>query len=356
MALRPLAVDHADPSRVEAAIAKGRAWLEGMQSSDGGWGAFDVDNTRALVRDLPFCDFGEVIDPPQRRRHRARRRDARRARPRRRGGAAARRPLAAGRPGDRRLVVRALGRQPRLRDRRRRARARRRRRVRSRRADPARRAAGWSGSRTTTAAGARTAAPTTTRPGSAAARAPPRRPRGRCWRCTPPASGSTLGASAAASTGWPRPSVRTAAGTSRSHRHRLPVGLLHQLPPVPAGVPGDGARDDVCDEHGRAPRRRARRPSGPRRGDGPGRRGELHGRQRAARPPRPQRHLRRSTGSRGWSTTSATRRPATGWRCWTSSPTSSARIYDGRPQPPGDGRAAAAPCWPAGCRPGRSSA
>jgi squalene-hopene/tetraprenyl-beta-curcumene cyclase len=35
-----------------------------MQSSDGGWGAFDADNCRALARDLPFCDFGEVIDPP----------------------------------------------------------------------------------------------------------------------------------------------------------------------------------------------------------------------------------------------------------------------------------------------------
>ena len=35
-----------------------------MQSSDGGWAAFDVDNCRSLVRDLPFCDFGEVIDPP----------------------------------------------------------------------------------------------------------------------------------------------------------------------------------------------------------------------------------------------------------------------------------------------------
>ena len=35
-----------------------------MQSRDGGWGAFDVDNSRALVRELPFCDFGEVIDPP----------------------------------------------------------------------------------------------------------------------------------------------------------------------------------------------------------------------------------------------------------------------------------------------------
>ena len=56
--------DQPDPARVKAAIDRGVVWLEGMQSSDGGWAAFDVDNTRALVRDLPFCDFGEVIDPP----------------------------------------------------------------------------------------------------------------------------------------------------------------------------------------------------------------------------------------------------------------------------------------------------
>ena len=35
-----------------------------MQSEGGGWGAFDADNTRALVRALPFLDFGEVIDEP----------------------------------------------------------------------------------------------------------------------------------------------------------------------------------------------------------------------------------------------------------------------------------------------------
>ena len=35
-----------------------------MQCRDGGWAAFDVDNTRALCRELPFCDFGELIDPP----------------------------------------------------------------------------------------------------------------------------------------------------------------------------------------------------------------------------------------------------------------------------------------------------
>ena len=43
---------------------RGLRWLTGMQSKDGGWGAFDADNTRALVNKLPFCDFGAVIDPP----------------------------------------------------------------------------------------------------------------------------------------------------------------------------------------------------------------------------------------------------------------------------------------------------
>jgi squalene-hopene/tetraprenyl-beta-curcumene cyclase len=48
----------------QAAIERGLAWLAGMQSKDGGWGAFDADNTRKLVNKLPFCDFGAVIDPP----------------------------------------------------------------------------------------------------------------------------------------------------------------------------------------------------------------------------------------------------------------------------------------------------
>lgn len=46
------------------AVARGIAWIEGMQCRDGGWGAFDVDNTQKLCRELPFCDFGELIDPP----------------------------------------------------------------------------------------------------------------------------------------------------------------------------------------------------------------------------------------------------------------------------------------------------
>jgi squalene-hopene/tetraprenyl-beta-curcumene cyclase len=58
------AVAHPEPARVQQAIGRGARWLVGMQSSDGGWGAFDADNCQWLIRDLPFCDFGEVIDPP----------------------------------------------------------------------------------------------------------------------------------------------------------------------------------------------------------------------------------------------------------------------------------------------------
>jgi squalene-hopene/tetraprenyl-beta-curcumene cyclase len=50
--------------RKREAIRLGRRWLIGMQSSNGGWGAFDRDNTRRIVNEIPFCDFGEVIDPP----------------------------------------------------------------------------------------------------------------------------------------------------------------------------------------------------------------------------------------------------------------------------------------------------
>ncbi|HEX9065357.1 MAG TPA: squalene--hopene cyclase, partial [Streptosporangiaceae bacterium] len=50
--------------QAEAAGRRAIAWLTGMQSKDGGWGAFDADNTATLVTKLPFCDFGEVVDPP----------------------------------------------------------------------------------------------------------------------------------------------------------------------------------------------------------------------------------------------------------------------------------------------------
>jgi squalene-hopene/tetraprenyl-beta-curcumene cyclase len=62
MALRR--VRHPQPERMEAAIRRGVEWTIGMQSRNGGWGAFDADNVRELCRAIPFCDFGEVIDDP----------------------------------------------------------------------------------------------------------------------------------------------------------------------------------------------------------------------------------------------------------------------------------------------------
>ncbi len=46
------------------AVARGLDWIEGMQSANGGWGAFDADNSSYWLYKLPFCDFGYVIDPP----------------------------------------------------------------------------------------------------------------------------------------------------------------------------------------------------------------------------------------------------------------------------------------------------
>jgi squalene-hopene/tetraprenyl-beta-curcumene cyclase len=50
-------------ARVEAAIDRGRRWLVAMQSSDGGWGAFDRDNNLELLCKVPFADHNAMIDP-----------------------------------------------------------------------------------------------------------------------------------------------------------------------------------------------------------------------------------------------------------------------------------------------------
>ncbi len=46
------------------ALDRGLDWLLSMQNKNGGWGSFDMNNTRRLITQIPFCDFGEVIDPP----------------------------------------------------------------------------------------------------------------------------------------------------------------------------------------------------------------------------------------------------------------------------------------------------
>src|SRR3984893_13298027 len=48
----------------DVAIARGREWIEGMQSRDGGWAAFDVNNLEYYLNNIPFSDHGALLDPP----------------------------------------------------------------------------------------------------------------------------------------------------------------------------------------------------------------------------------------------------------------------------------------------------
>ena len=45
-------------------IARAREWIVGMQSRNGGWGAFDADNDIAYLNHIPFADHGALTDPP----------------------------------------------------------------------------------------------------------------------------------------------------------------------------------------------------------------------------------------------------------------------------------------------------
>ncbi len=48
----------------DTAIARAREWIVGMQSRDGGWGAFDVNNLEYYLNNVPFSDHGAMLDPP----------------------------------------------------------------------------------------------------------------------------------------------------------------------------------------------------------------------------------------------------------------------------------------------------
>ena len=56
-------VKYPDPARMEAAMRRGIQWLLGMQNRDGGWGAFDRDNDRKFLCNIPFADHNAMIDP-----------------------------------------------------------------------------------------------------------------------------------------------------------------------------------------------------------------------------------------------------------------------------------------------------
>ncbi len=72
----PCATRPAKPGR-DAACDRALDWVVGMQSSDGGWGAFDADNNSPLPDATAFLRLRRRHRPADRRRHGPRRRDAR---------------------------------------------------------------------------------------------------------------------------------------------------------------------------------------------------------------------------------------------------------------------------------------
>lgn len=50
--------------KYDEAIARGREWIEGMQSRDGGFAAFDADNLEYYLNNIPFSDHAALLDPP----------------------------------------------------------------------------------------------------------------------------------------------------------------------------------------------------------------------------------------------------------------------------------------------------
>ncbi len=63
-----MGMDRADQilsvQQFKQAIERGREWIVGLQSRNGGWGAFDVDNTYHYLNNIPFSDHGALLDPP----------------------------------------------------------------------------------------------------------------------------------------------------------------------------------------------------------------------------------------------------------------------------------------------------
>ncbi len=64
MAINEARLSPRDETWRAEAIQRGVQWMLSMQSKNGGWGAFDKNNTSSYVAQIPFCDFGEALDPP----------------------------------------------------------------------------------------------------------------------------------------------------------------------------------------------------------------------------------------------------------------------------------------------------
>ncbi len=58
------ALNHDNDQAYQYSIMRAANWLAGMQSKNGGFAAFDVDNTYHFLNEIPFADHGALIDPP----------------------------------------------------------------------------------------------------------------------------------------------------------------------------------------------------------------------------------------------------------------------------------------------------
>jgi squalene-hopene/tetraprenyl-beta-curcumene cyclase len=58
------AMHQADPQKYDESISRAAEWLAGMQSKNGGFAAFDADNTHYVLNEIPFADHGALLDPP----------------------------------------------------------------------------------------------------------------------------------------------------------------------------------------------------------------------------------------------------------------------------------------------------
>ncbi|WP_340318276.1 squalene--hopene cyclase [Rhizorhabdus argentea] len=59
-----MAMDRAAIDQDREPIDRAVEWTLGMQSGDGGWGAFDADNSHHYLNNIPFADHGALLDPP----------------------------------------------------------------------------------------------------------------------------------------------------------------------------------------------------------------------------------------------------------------------------------------------------
>jgi squalene-hopene/tetraprenyl-beta-curcumene cyclase len=63
-ALVAFAMAESEQDNLDESIHRATRWIVGMQSQNGGYGAFDVDNTYYYLNEIPFADHGALLDPP----------------------------------------------------------------------------------------------------------------------------------------------------------------------------------------------------------------------------------------------------------------------------------------------------